>query len=459
MPAIPSNFKTKMNELLLEEYPSFIQSYLSPKTLALRVNNLKLSPAQFQALSHFQLRKVPWAEEGFYYSESDRPGKHPYHSAGLYYIQEPSAMAVCPILDPQPGEKVLDLCAAPGGKSTHIAARLNGQGVLVANEFTPNRAKILAENMERVGVTNAVILNERPQKLAQRFSGFFDRILVDAPCSGEGMFRKDPAACSEWSLENAARCSERQGEILAAAIEMLGPGGSLVYSTCTFSPEENEQIIERLMEHYPNLELIPPPSLRLFSPGRPEWSKSGNAALANTVRIWPHKAEGEGHFIALLKSDLSHLRRKNPPSRNANLAPKESVALWQKFASENLPKLEKQGTFIQFADHLYLSPEGLPDLSGIKVVRPGWHLGVLKKNRFEPSHALALGLKPDQTQKSLKLTAQDQNLFNYLKGESIRLAGDKGWNLLCVDDYPIGWGKHDGSSLKNHYPKGLRWNY
>lgn len=362
-------------------------------------------------------------------------------------------------MTPQPGEKVLDLCAGPGGKATHIAARMQGQGILVANEFTPNRAKILAENMERMSITNALILNEHPKKLAELFPRYFDRILVDAPCSGEGMFRKDPEACGEWSLDSVAMCAERQVEILASALKMLVPGGTLVYSTCTFSPEENEQSVARILQTHPGLEVVQPPNQRIFSPGRPTWSKTTDeTSLAKTVRIWPHLLEGEGHFVALLRYnyDSGHFGQAHRACKISPV-PKESTSLWQEFAAANLNEFSAHGVFQQYADHLYLTPSELPNLNGIRVVRPGWHLGMVKKNRFEPSHALALGIKPEAARNTVSLSAGDPDVLNYLQGQTLNFPAAKGWNLVCVDGYPLGWGKHDGEQLKNHYPKGLRW--
>lgn len=451
---LPVQFVTKMRSLLGKEFSPFLSSYSAPRTYGLRVNTLKLDKKRFMDISPFLLKQIPWVEEGFYYSGQDRPGKHPYHAAGLYYIQEPSAMAAGVLLDPRPGEKVLDLCAAPGGKSTHIGARMQGQGLLVANEYVSSRAKILAENIERCGLSNAVVLNEPPQKLAAKFQAFFDKILVDAPCSGEGMFRKEPESCTQWSLDNVAMCSRRQVEILHSALAMLRPGGTLLYSTCTFAPEENEQVIEEILTTYPDLRLLPV-TLPGLSPARPQWGQRSLPALKNALRFWPHLADGEGHFLALLhkeKGDQPEIRRRaaNPGS----IIP-ENLRLWQEFSAHHLTQLNLSGILQQFAEHIYLTPQELPDLAGIKVVRAGLHLGMLKKNRFEPAHALALSLKTEQSRNTIKLT--DREAYSYLHGETLTISGNKGWNLIAINGYPLGWGKHDGQVLKNHYPKGLRW--
>lgn len=461
---LPPEFKRKMQALLGEEYQEFVQSYALPKTQGLRVNTLKVDVSHFLAMAPFTLRPLPWCREGFYFGDDARPGKHPYHAAGLYYIQEPSAMAVATLLQPQPGERILDLCAAPGGKATHIAARMKGKGLIIANEYIPARAKILAENLERFGVTNSVVLNEHPQRLAAVFPQYFDRILVDAPCSGEGMFRKDPTACSEWSTANVANCAKRQLEILDSAMSMLKAGGTLVYSTCTFSPEEDEQIVQALLDKYPQLELCSLPTQSLFSSARPEWGNGTNASeLAKAVRLWPHRLSGEGHFIAVFKLNTAINskadRQEGQKKLKAKVAtpPVEGIKLFVAFAADNLNGFTADGQFIQFADHLYLSPPGLPDLSGIRVVRPGRHLGVIKKNRFEPSHALALSLTRKLSGKQINLSLDDPQTLAYLQGETLKLSAQKGWNLVTVDGFPLGWGKYDGDLLKNHYPKGLRW--
>ncbi len=457
--SLPEDFSRKMQSLLGEEYSKFAASYLDSRSHGLRVNSLKLSAGDLPALVPFNLRPVPWCPEGYYYDPLDRPGKHCFHAAGLYYIQEPSAMAVVEVLNPQPGERVLDLSAAPGGKATHIGARLRGQGLLVANEPVPGRAKILAENLERFGVTNSLVLNEYPQKLLPIFPEYFDKILLDAPCSGEGMFRKEPSVCLEWSLTAVSRCAQRQLDILQIAQAMLRPGGSLVYSTCTFSPEENEQVIEQILKKHARLRAVSPAASEHFSPGRPEWA-GGTSSLASTLRLWPHRLEGEGHFIALLRKDPdspSLSQEYKTQTRPLSPAASTTVRLWEDFAAHNLENITVRGEYVQFAEYLYLLPQALPDLGGTKITRPGWLLGVAKKNRFEPGHALALGISAGQCRRVVNLAVDSPQVLSYLQGHPLRLAGEKGWTLVTVAGFPLGWGKHDGHSLKNHYPKGLRW--
>lgn len=451
---LPKDFTTKMQSLLQGEFPDFLQSYTREPAQGLRVNTLKITVDDFKRINPFTLRQIPWAEEGFFYGGSDRPGKHPFHDAGLYYIQEPSAMAVGEIVAPEPGEKVLDLCAAPGGKTTHMAAKMNGEGLLVANEIHPARAKILSQNIERMGIRNAIVTNETPERLSNKFPGYFDRILVDAPCSGEGMFRKDPEARAEWSLEQVARCVIRQQDILEHAAKMLKAGGRLVYSTCTFSPEENEGVISSFIRSHPEFLIETADGYKGFSRGRKEWSGDTEADVEKTIRLWPHKLEGEGHFIAVLrKTDGEEITGRNITKP---LKDKGILKDYYRFVKENL-QMEPSGNFYLFGDHLYILPEEDISLKGLKVLRPGWHLGTLKKNRFEPSHALALSLTKKDAAFTWNLPAESAEMAAYLKGETLNGGEGKGWYLMLAQGYSIGWAKCANGLLKNHYPKGLRW--
>lgn len=375
-------------------------------------------------------------------------------------------MAVVSLLDPKPGEKVLDLCAAPGGKTTHIAERLCGKGMLVSNEIHPARARILAQNVERMGIGNAVVTNEDSGRLKKYFPEFFDRIVVDAPCSGEGMFRKDEQAREEWSEENVRICADRQQEILDNAAEMLRPGGRLVYSTCTFSPEEDEDGIAYFLERHPEFSIVEIPAeekLSGLSAGRPEWSRGARPELAHTYRIWPHKAEGEGHYLALLEKREADAEDTGSGKRKKIRTPKywndrTGLKVLQEFVKDTCTDYQPQmDRLILFGDQIYLVPEEMPDFAGMKVLRPGLHLGTLKKNRLEPSHALALFLRPDQVKCSISIGADEQQTLDYLKGNTLSdTEGRKGWILVCADGYSIGWAKASSGVLKNHYPKGLR---
>lgn len=459
---LPVKFEEKMKELLGGEYPAFLQGYEKEPHQALRVNTCKISADEFERISPFTLRRVPWTKAGFYYEKGERPGKHPWHEAGVYYMQEPSAMAVAELAEAEPGEKILDLCAAPGGKTTQLAAAMEGKGLLVANEIHPARAKILSSNVERMGIGHAVVTNESPERLSARFPLFFDRIVADAPCSGEGMFRKEEQALTQWSPENVRMCAGRQQEILEEAAKMLRPGGRLVYSTCTFAPEEDEGSVRAFLERHPEFSVEKVKAGESFSPGRPEWTGEGGESfgLENTFRLWPHRLEGEGHYAAVLRKAGS--RDTEVPGRKAaeqkKQRPKgaeaEAWKLWKEFASENLMR-EPEGEAVLFGDQLFLMPCAL-NLAGLKVVRAGLHLGEIKKKRFEPSHALALYLRPEDVKRTYCLDAEAGERQAFLRGESFSRDAEKGWTLVLADGFPAGWGKQAGGQLKNHYPKGLR---
>lgn len=458
---LPDEFKIKMKKLLLDEYDEFIAAYERDNRQSLRVNLLKGGIEEFLEKTSFHLTQVPWIEEGFYYTAEDAPGKHPYHSAGVYYIQEPSAMTVVSLLGIEPGDRVLDLCAAPGGKSTFAASCLQGEGVLVSNEIVQKRSRILLHNIERMGVKNALITNEDSFKLAEYFPEFFNKIVVDAPCSGEGMFRKDPDCCDEWSPKSVERCSERQEEILENAYRMLLPGGKLVYSTCTFSPEENEMAIDRFMAKHVDMKILRPTFYAGFSEGHPEWSGSGREELRDTVRLWPHRMEGEGHYIALLQKDGTPDKRSEGTAKS-NLDRKQEEEL-KKFMEDTLrlsyQEFLQKGTFQVYGESLYLVPKALEgrSLKGLSIVRNGLHMGEFKKNRFEPSHHLALALKPHEVKNLWDLRSSERELERYLAGEALEVLDSlDGWTLVAVDGYSLGWGKSKNGTLKNHYPKGLR---
>jgi len=451
---LPEAFLQRMQTLLGEEYPAFIENMEQDRAFGLRANLLKISPEELADKALFPLEPVPWAKEGFYYREEDRPGRHPLHEAGLYYIQEPSAMSAAAALDPKPGERVLDLCAAPGGKTTHLAGRMGGKGLLVANEIIPNRAKILAQNLERLGVANAIVLNEDSERLADRLPGFFDRILVDAPCSGEGMFRKDPDACAHWSVENVQMCADRQLMILRNAVRMLRPGGKLVYSTCTFSPEENEGTVKALLDAEPEMTLIDTGLSDCFAPGRPDWV-NGPDELKKTVRIWPHRVKGEGHFVAAFErsADAGYYAA---PAAPVPCRDKAALAAFADFCKSSLTVDPlREGIPVLFGSELYRIPAGGFDLSGLKVARPGLHLGTVKKNRFEPAHALCLALKNGDFKQSVDFSASGVEIASFLRGGTLS-ADRNGWTAVLADGFPIGWGKASGGVVKNHYPKGLR---
>lgn len=478
---LPEEFKDRIQKMLRDESEAFFMSYERPSYKSLRLNPLRFDEGAepdagillpditgISETLHLSER-VAWEPLGFYYNEDVvLPGKHPYHEASVYYIQEASAMAPVTYLDIRKGERILDLCAAPGGKSAQIAGYLKGSGLLVTNEIHPARVKILSENIERMGVPNAIVTNETPGRLANHFPGYFDKILVDAPCSGEGMFRKNPEAIDEWSPENVALCAARQEEILESADEMLRVGGRLVYSTCTFAQEEDEGSITRFLAKHPEYKLLPVEC------------KGGmvNGSLMHTIRLWPHKVKGEGHFLAVLVKgeehpvqdhELSGSRSSIPPGGLLNSLSEKEIAAFLEFQTQHLHTdygMENT-TFLRFGDNLYALPLRSPSLKGLKVVRPGLHLGTFMKNRFEPAHALAHVLRMTDTVNYVNLPADSVEVRDYLNGQMLRIPADSGidvwienpaspWTLLCVDGFPLGWSKNVNGSFKNHYPKGLR---
>ena len=439
---LPEAFLERMKLQLGSQYDAFAASYDRERAYGLRYNPLKTDRESFLREMPFSLRVVPWAEEGFYYQASDQPGWHVLHEAGAYYIQEPSAMAVVPLLDPQPGERILDLCAAPGGKSTQIAGRMQGRGLLVSNEVIPSRARILSQNIERMGVANCVVCRESPDRIAAAFPAFFDRVLVDAPCSGEGMFRKDDTAIAEWSPENVAMCAARQADILEQAAMAVRPGGTLVYSTCTFSREENEEVIGRFLD------------------GHPEFSMQED----DMRRLWPHLTEGEGHFAAKLyrkeaAEGIPERRGKKPSQIPRSAVTREQCeAFFQGelgITAEGIGYLMKERVLFEFGEALYLMPEQMIPLKGLQVERPGLQTGFLEKDRIRPSHALAMALRPEYTTRCYDMT--EDEAARYLHGETLTVsAGLKGWYLLSCRGFSMGFGKASGGQMKNHYPKGLR---
>jgi NOL1/NOP2/sun family putative RNA methylase len=514
---LPVEFVEKMKDLLGEELPAFLDSYEQPRAYGLRVNTLKVTVEQFVRQAPFALSAVPWAPAGFYYEEGERPGKHPYYHTGLYYIQEPSAMAPVELLDVKPGERVLDLCAAPGGKSTQIAAKLQGSGILVVNDNHSDRVKALVKNLELFGVRNAVVLNEKPERMLAPFADYFDKILIDAPCSGEGMFRKEEDMMDAWQRHSVTTCSLMQRELLGQAAQMLAPGGTMVYSTCTFSPEENEAQIAAFLDQHGDFEVVPVrgEGFADFTGGRPDWlrapwcepgaySTRAASATAGTARLWPHRLRGEGHFAAVLRRSgtvaaarpskaeaagfadaasseaartvaIGRKRRSSGALRGAARAEKPSAGVslepLQAFGRELLRSgrvPEAAGRLVCFGEHAYAVPEGLPELSGVKIVRPGWYLGALHRGRFEPSHAMAMGLLMEDAKRVIHMASDDGRAIRYLKGETLEVPEHevirdgneptaKGYCLICIDGCSVGWGKWNEGMLKNEYPPGWRW--
>jgi NOL1/NOP2/sun family putative RNA methylase len=444
-PLLPSKFRERISRRLAGEAELLLNSLEGQRTYGLRVNTLKLPLEHVRQVLPFNLQGVPWCDSGFYYAADERPGLHPLHQAGLYYIQEPSAMYVAEALDVHPGHHVLDLCASPGGKSTQITAKLRGRGFLLANEVVPSRANTLVFNIERFGARNFVVTSASAEQLAQQLPAHFDRILIDAPCSGEGLFRKDPSTRLHWDEGHPAGCARRQRELIQWGAKMLKPEGLLVYSTCTFAEEENEWLIHSFLRDNPEFSAVVP-------------ALPGEHGLVITdppaVKLLPHRLQGEGHFCAVLRKESTE-----PPARTPHWIPpafpREAAQVWQSFARDHCPQLEHDQSLYMLGDSLFLASEGVPVLRGIRTPRMGLKLGRVSGKHLIPDHALALSLEELVTPRA-DYHPEDRHLRQYLRGETIPCTLGKGWTLVCCQGHPLGWGKSSDNMLKNHLPKGLR---
>ncbi|MBQ8507836.1 MAG: RsmF rRNA methyltransferase first C-terminal domain-containing protein [Clostridia bacterium] len=435
MMPLPTEFMEMIAKMLGEEAPAFFASLEEKPTLALRVNPLRKHARE--AAAPFIAGGVPWEENGYYIAAGTRPGAGIAHAAGAFYLQEASAMVSVAALQPVPGERILDLCAAPGGKTTQIAAALAGEGLLVSNEPEPGRAKVLAANLERMGVQNAIAVNAYPDALAKRWSGYFDAILCDAPCSGEGMFRREPDSRLEWKPGAPAGCAKRQAEILDRAAELLRPGGRLVYSTCTFNPSENEDTISAFLARRPDF-------------AAEDFELPGLGASTNgCMRIWPHRVAGDGHFCARLRKSGDE-RLPAPDFRND----KADLQLIRQLEGEVCPLPGSFQRFARMGDYLYALPSECPDVKGLKLTRQGVCLLRIGKNYIEPQHALAMAIDPSAALR--KIALDDAQAAKYLAGETLNFDCDKGWTLVCWQNMALGWGKASNGQVKNHLPKGLR---
>ncbi len=458
---LPLAFETKMKEMLGPDYEKYLASFKEEPSQGLRVNTGKLSLEEFKAISPFPLTPVPWCPNGFYYGREDKPAKHPFYYAGLYYIQEPSAMTPASLLPVEEGDRVLDLCAAPGGKSTELAAKLMGTGLLVSNDISNSRAKALLKNLELFGAGNILVTSEPPNVLAGRFPAFFDKILIDAPCSGEGMFRKQNSMIKAWEKNGVDLFVGLQRSILKEAVAMLKPGGKLLYSTCTFSKEENERSIEYLLSLDDSLHLEELPMYPGFDKGRPEWGLTGNEDLSRCRRLWPHRIKGEGHFVAMAGKDGA-LGEKTVPVpeygySRCKLSSEAEAFIKSLSYPFDLSRMDAQG------DRVFYIPEHMPEVKGLRILRCGLYMGEMKKKRFEPSQALAMFLKAGEFPNTVSFPAEDERVIRYLKGETIELTKQEkteckdGICLICVEGFSLGFGKLSKGTVKNRYLPGWRW--
>ncbi len=415
-----------MKERLGNDFPAFLSSYEKPPYKGLRVNTLKIGTEEFFRRAPFPLGEQFCDDLACVYVGEEKPGADPYHFAGLYYVQEPSAMKVGDLTDACKKERVLDLCAAPGGKTTHIAARMAGEGVLISNEIEYARAKILSQNVERMGVKNCAVVSAPPELLAARFPSYFDLVLADAPCSGEGMFKKEENAVPEWSEENVARCAARQRAILDEAAKMVAGGGHLLYSTCTFAEEEDEWQIEEFLKRHKEFSLV------------------------RMQKYYPHTFRGEGHFAALMKKAGEEATRAKPFSVCRNIRAESAFKAFE----EDFFMRPPEGAIHTLRDgRMYLVPAGMPDLAGVRLLRLGVEAGEWDGKLFRPAHALAMAYG-DRAKRQLRLSREEAK--KYLRGEVLPCDGFAGWCVVCVEEFPLGLGKVSGGVLKNHLPKGIR---
>lgn len=451
---LPDKYVEKMKTLLDSEYEEYIKSFEEKSVDGIRINTLKTDKDNFRSFCDYQLEDVKWCEEGFYCGENDKPGKSVFHHAGLFYVQEPSAMSAAAVLPSGYGMKVLDLCAAPGGKTTQTAIKMCNSGLLFANDISSARAKAIVKNVELMGIKNCIVMSEDPQNITDRFRGFFDCILIDAPCSGEGMFRRKSDVIKSWDEEMLRFCEKTQREILDSAEKMLKCGGYIVYSTCTFSPDEDERVIEDFLNQHSDFELMEIDESFGFEKGRPQWTISQDEKFSRCKRIWPHKMRGEGHFIALMRKDGCDINDDYEKEKSDN---DRRIEIFKKFADENL-NTKFEGIFKVINDNIYLLPEDTPKLKGLRVLRSGLLLGEFKKDRFEPSQALAMFLKKEEAKNHCDFSFDDERIIRYLKGETVEAETEKdSWCLVCAGGFPLGWAKAQKGRLKNKYQVGWRW--
>lgn len=457
---LPQTFDERIKRQLKDEYEAYLECLNHSMYHGLMVNTAKISVEDFLSICPFELTPVPWTKNGFYFDDKKcTPSKHPYYFAGLYYIQEPSAMTPAATLDIAKGDMVLDLCAAPGGKSTELAAKLNGTGFLISNDISNSRAKALLKNLELFGVGNMCVTSEPPNTLSRIFYQAFDKIMIDAPCSGEGMFRKGSSMITAWENNGVEMFAGIQKGILNEAVKMLKPGGTILYSTCTFSPEEDERSVEYLLSLDDSLELLPVPKYDGFMDGNPDWGTTENSQLSKCARLWPHRIKGEGHFIAMLhKREEERMVQKSGYS----FVPYKADSFVKEFFSHIDSSAGLSFANIEMVkDRLYFINENMPDVKGLRMLRHGLFLGELKRNRFEPSQSLAMYLRKGQFDNCLNLKAEDDRVFRYLKGETIESKLEdgtlnKGYVLVQIDGFSLGWAKNNNGTLKNKYLSGWR---
>lgn len=435
--SLPSLFLDRINhQLPHEEVAPFLNSMTEAVSESIRVHR------HLELIKPYVEDNVPWHPLGYYLQPNTLTGHHPWYHAGAYYAQEASAMAVVPLLEIQPNDVVLDMAAAPGSKATDIASRLGPDGFLIANDVDAKRASVLVHHVERLGLSQVIVTQHDPHHLPTLFPHFFDKILLDAPCSGEGMFRKDPNAIKEWSTDHVTMCAVRQKHLLEEAVRLLKPGGRIVYSTCTFSPDENEALIKRFIHEHADFDVVQP----LMSPGFDEKSTGGIG-----FKLWPHRIRGEGHYVVVLQHRGPSPEKIRFTHRMKNPMP----PAWKRFAEATLTNTRIQPNFI-YDERVFQIPIRYQFHRALHTLRAGVLFGDIEKNVFYPSHHLAHYLQEKDVKTFLSLSLGDARLIRYMKGEEIETDLPQGWVLVTVNGMSLGWGKASQGRLKNHYPKGLR---
>ncbi|MCT4611939.1 MAG: RsmB/NOP family class I SAM-dependent RNA methyltransferase [Clostridia bacterium] len=445
MKKLPESFEIKAKELFGEEYDLYLKSLEEERVYGFRSNTLKIEPEKLIELMENEYDEVKWCSNGYYYDGKENITKSPLYYAGLYYVQEPSAMSSASIIPINEGDRVLDVCAAPGGKTTQLAAKLRGTGIIISNDISFSRTLPLVKNVEKYGIANSIVMSEDPENMKDVLKGYFDKIIIDAPCSGEGMFRKDKNAIPAYEDRGSEYCIPLQRSILRSCAEMLKPGGLILYSTCTFSKEENEDIILEFLNENKEFKALEIPKEKGYSEGY---------ELKEAARLLPHKVKGEGHFVALIQKDIT-----KDVDEVKSLEIKEdrnAIDVYRKFEKENL-KIKLEGSFEYRKDNLFYIPFETPDTKKLRVVRKGLKLGEIKKDRFKPSQALAMYLKMEDFKNVINYGKDDINVIKYLKGETLQIGNDiEGLVLICAEGYPLGFGKASRGKLKNNYDKGWR---
>lgn len=454
-------FLENMKKILGDKFEAYLEALSLPRSRGLKINTAKISPQEFEALCPFKISPVPWCEGGYFIDEDVRAAKSPLYHAGLYYLQEPSAMSPVGLSGIQKGERVLDLCAAPGGKTLQISNLVGESGVVISNDISASRLKAVIRNVEMFGAKNTIITSIDIADMTAH-KGFYNSILIDAPCSGEGMFRKDENVHDHWNEDSNFKYSQIQEQITADALKLMNQGDKLIYSTCTFSPLENENIVKKIMDcGFTTCEL----PLHGMSKGICD----ADERLLNTRRLYPFEIRGEGHYVAklvkiqgdmgdageVLEIEDTEYILQYVDGRYEKIYFNEPPLEFEKFQQEVLSE-KIRGVFRLHGEKLMLEPKFIPDLRGLRVLRRGWYLGDVKKGRFEPSNAFAMGLKYEQIKNPISLDLDDVRLVKYLKCETIEYECNDGWNIVCLDKYPLGFVKAKNHVLKNKYPSSWR---